>query len=148
MSDLFNFEGAECEESEAEVRAMCDELKFAAPPSEYSLEDAVEMVVRGHVRFAEARRAGEVPAFFRVIRELGQTLSAVFSAQRLSNAASSLVVLVMLMIIPLALFSNRGMAMNTVSAHANNPQKRAYVYEEDLKLECSKYMCGDTRYEK
>lgn len=148
MSDLFNFEGAECEGSEADVRAMCDDLKFAAPPSQYSLEDAVEMVVRGHVSLAEARRASGVPAFIGVIREFGQTLSAVFSAQRLSNAASSLVVLVMLMIIPLALFSNSGMAMNTVNAQTRNWQEGVSANDDYWKLECSKYMCGDTRYEK
>lgn len=149
MRDLSNFDRAECEELEADIRAMCDKLKFVAPPTEYSLEDAVEMIIREGADVAGVRKETVVfPAFTRIVDEFFYALPTVFSARRLSNFASSLIVLMMLMIIPLALFTNHGMAMNAETRYAHNWDRGRSVSDEDLKLECSKYMCGDKRYEK
>jgi hypothetical protein len=145
MRDLSNFDKAECEELEGDIRAMCDKLKFAAPPSEYSLEGAIEKIIGGRVNPAAA---GLFPPFATTMGEFYRSLATVFTAQRLSNLASSIIVLMMLMIIPLALFSNRSMAMNTSASQAHSLDRGTPVNDEDLKLECTKYLCGDKRYEK
>jgi hypothetical protein len=70
----------ECKSMEADIRAMCDKLKLAAPPSKYSLEDAIEIVVREGTNCAQIRegKVRLVPAFTRMVSECRQTLSAIF----------------------------------------------------------------------
>jgi hypothetical protein len=148
MRDEGNFERTECDELEAEIRAMCDRLKFVAPPAQYSLEDAVETIgQRGADIVAAQNEIGLLPSFTLAIGGPFRAMTAVFTMQRLSNVASSIIVFMMLMIIPLALFSNPGMAMNSAASQASWSRGSAET-EEDLKLECTKYMCGDERYEK
>ena len=148
MRELSNFERVECEEFEGEIRAMCDKLKLAAPPSEYSLEDAIERVIRDGVNLAADRTGIRLLPAFATIGGFYRLLPAVFTAQRLSNVASSIIVLMILMIIPLSLFSNRSMAMNAGNTQAHHLDRGTLANDEDLKLKCTQYLCGDKRYEK
>lgn len=137
MRDLKNFGKTECEDMEAEIREMCGKIKLVAPPSKFSLEEAVEKIVRESVNLDHKQAIRTRVAAFLV------SLSEAFTTRRLANAASSVIVLMMVMIIPLALFSHTSMAMNHDYARREGAESKA----EKWKLVCTKDMCGDKKYQ-